>query len=139
MSRATVLTGSAVSVPADGRTGHSLESMRSKPIALTLAVALAVSGTGIAAAGSVSPDTADASTSETDTADDDTANATRLTADESFTMSVGENTTSASDDPIRIAADDSFTLDLSPGAIESVGDGLYMIELSDVTDDGADD
>jgi hypothetical protein len=120
--------------------------MRSKLIALTLAVALAVSGTGLAAAGSVSPDTADApmpdDSADTpdvaatdDPADDDTANATRLTADESFTMSVGENTTVVEDDPTRITAEDSFTRDLSPGVIESVGDALFVVEIDDENDE----
>jgi hypothetical protein len=116
--------------------------MKSKLIALALAVALAVSGTGLAAAGSVSPDPADAPTPDDSTdaaddaatdapADDDTANATRLTAEESISMSVGENTTVVEDDPVRITADDSFTLDLSSGEIESAGDGLFVIELPD--------
>jgi hypothetical protein len=133
--------------------------MRSKLIALTLAVALAVSGTGIAAAGSVSPDTADAPTPDdsTDAADDDPADdaenrtflTTNLTTNESVTMWGGENTTVTmwggenttvlSDEVIRITADDSFTLDLSSGEIESAGDDLYVIELPDVTDDGADE
>jgi hypothetical protein len=109
--------------------------MRSKLIALTLAVALAVSGTGIAAAGSVSPDTTDAPTPENDTdTTDDAENATRLTTDE-FTMWGGENTTVVEDDPIRLTADGSFTVDFSSGEIESAGDGLFVIELPDATDE----
>jgi hypothetical protein len=124
--------------------------MKSKLVALTLSVALAISGTGLAAADSVGPDTADApmpddsmdptdDAATDDPADDDAENATRLTADESFTMSVGENTTVVEDEPTRITADDSFTLDFSTATLEPVDDGLLLVELPDADDDGADD
>jgi len=126
--------------------------MQSKLVALTLAVALAVSGTGLAAA-SVGPDTTDVPTpDDTDAtvhdgttdgnaadgnaADGGTANATRLTADESVSMSVGENSTVVDDDPIPLTVDESVTLNLSAGRTESVGDGLFVIELPD---DGVDE
>jgi len=121
--------------------------MQSKLVALTLAVALAVSGTGLAAA-SVSPDTTDVptpddtdatvhdGTTDGNATDGGTANATRLTADESVSMSVGENSTVVDDDPIPLTVDESVTLNLSAGRTESVGDGLFVIELPD---DGVDE
>jgi hypothetical protein len=71
--------------------------MRTKPIALALAVALALGGSGLVAADYASSDRTDALTPKNDAQTTDGSNATRLTADESVEITMSSENVSLVD------------------------------------------